>query len=48
LQHAVELALEGDAMPLYWLSYRLNNQISVVIEPAHSLTMQGCELRSMD
>jgi hypothetical protein len=37
LQHAVELALEGDAMPLYWLSNRLNNQISVVIEPAHSL-----------
>jgi|SRR6516162_4887477 len=24
-------------MPLYWLVYRLNNQISVVIEPAHSL-----------
>src|SRR6516165_8242163 len=25
------------AMPLYWLVYRHNNQISVVIEPAHSL-----------
>jgi hypothetical protein len=24
-------------MPLYWLWDRLNNQISVVIEPAHSL-----------
>jgi hypothetical protein len=24
-------------MPLYWLVYRLNNQISVVIEPTHSL-----------
>ena len=24
-------------MPLYWLAYRHNNQISVVIEPAHSL-----------
>ena len=24
-------------MQLYWLVYRLNNQISVVIEPAHSL-----------
>jgi len=24
-------------MPLYWLVYRPNNQISVVIEPAHSL-----------
>jgi hypothetical protein len=24
-------------MPLYWLVYRHNNQISVVIEPAHSL-----------
>src|SRR5262249_28112471 len=25
------------AVPLYWLVYRHNNQISVVIEPAHSL-----------
>jgi hypothetical protein len=24
-------------MSLYWLVYRYNNQISVVIEPAHSL-----------
>ena len=24
-------------MPLYWLCYRHNNHISVVIEPAHSL-----------
>ena len=24
-------------MPLYWLVYRLSNQISVVIKPAHSL-----------
>jgi hypothetical protein len=24
-------------MPLYWLVYRHNNSISVVIEPAHSL-----------
>src|SRR6516164_3777415 len=24
-------------MPLYWLCYRRNNSISVVIEPAHSL-----------
>ena len=24
-------------MPLFWLVYRHNNQISVVIEPAHSL-----------
>jgi hypothetical protein len=24
-------------MPFYWLVYRYNNQISVVIEPAHSL-----------
>ena len=24
-------------MPLYWRCYRHNNQISVVIEPAHSL-----------
>jgi hypothetical protein len=24
-------------MPLYWLCYRHNNQISVVIEPSHSL-----------
>ena len=24
-------------MPLYWLCYRHNNQISVGIEPAHSL-----------
>jgi hypothetical protein len=24
-------------MPLYWLCYRHNNQISVVIEPAQSL-----------
>jgi hypothetical protein len=24
-------------MPLYWLCYRHNDQISVVIEPAHSL-----------
>jgi len=24
-------------MPLYWLCYRHNNTISVVIEPAHSL-----------
>jgi len=23
-------------MPLYWLCYRHNNQISVVIQPAHS------------
>jgi hypothetical protein len=26
-----------DRMPLYWLCYRHNNQISVVIEPAPSL-----------
>jgi hypothetical protein len=25
-------------MPLYWLCYRHNNQISVVIEPGASLT----------
>ena len=25
------------AMPLYWLCYRYNNSIFVVIEPAHSL-----------
>jgi len=24
-------------MPLYWLCYRHNNSISVVIQPAHSL-----------
>jgi hypothetical protein len=24
-------------MPLYWLVYRHNNSISIVIEPAHSL-----------
>jgi len=24
-------------MPLYWLCYRHNNSISVVIEPSHSL-----------
>jgi len=24
-------------MPLYWLCYRHSNQISVVIEPAHSV-----------
>jgi hypothetical protein len=24
-------------MPLYWLCYRHNNQVSIVIEPAHSL-----------
>ena len=24
-------------MPLYWLCYRLNNQISIVIEPSASL-----------
>jgi len=24
-------------MPLYWLCYRRNNSISVIIEPAHSL-----------
>jgi hypothetical protein len=24
-------------MPIYWLCYRHNNTISVVIEPAHSL-----------
>jgi len=26
-----------DDMPLYWLCYRHNNSIFVVIEPAHSL-----------
>src|SRR5262249_21906458 len=25
--------IEADCMPLYWLCYRHNNQISVVIEP---------------
>ena len=29
--------IEPDDMPLYWLCYRHNNHISVVIEPAHSL-----------
>jgi hypothetical protein len=24
-------------MPLYWLCYRHNNTVSIVIEPAHSL-----------
>src|SRR5262249_9881723 len=28
------------AMPLYWLCYRRNNSISVVIEPGTSLTRQ--------
>src|SRR5262249_20469364 len=27
----------GDVMALYWLVYRLSNQIYVVIQPAHSL-----------
>jgi hypothetical protein len=29
--------IEADDMPLYWLCYRHNNQISVVIEPGASL-----------
>ena len=29
--------IEADEMPLYWLGYRHNNQISVVIEPVHFL-----------
>ena len=39
----VDLGILGDnhvevrVMPLYWLCYRHNNSISVVIEPAHSL-----------
>jgi len=28
-------------MPLYWLCYRHNNSIFVVIEPAHSLIYAG-------
>src|SRR5262249_25291993 len=31
------LPAPGDIMPLYWLVYRHNNQISVVIEPGASL-----------
>jgi glycosyltransferase involved in cell wall biosynthesis len=33
-------------MSLYWLCYRHNNGISVVIEPAHSPFMHGYERRS--
>jgi hypothetical protein len=29
--------IEADGMPLYWIVYRHNNQISVVIEPGASL-----------
>jgi len=29
-------------MPLYWLCYRHNNQISVVIEPAASFIHARC------
>jgi len=29
--------LKTHPMPLYWLCYRRNNSISVIIEPAHSL-----------
>ena len=32
-----QVNVEVRVMPLYWLCYRHNNQISVVIEPAHSL-----------
>jgi hypothetical protein len=32
----VEATVVGCAMPLYWLCYRHNNQISVVIEPGAS------------
>jgi hypothetical protein len=31
-------------MPFYWLCYRHNNQISVVIEPAPSLGMRAAPL----
>ena len=31
-------------MPLNWLCYRHNNQISVVIEPGASTFMPGCVL----
>jgi hypothetical protein len=34
------------AMPLYWLCYRHNNQISVVIEPGASSTL--CKVRSLE
>ena len=35
-------------MPLYWLVYRHNNQICVVIEPAASAFMLVYGLRLMD
>ena len=34
-------------MPLYWLCYQHNNQISVVVEPATRLFMPGCKLLSL-
>src|SRR5262249_44156166 len=34
---ALQHSTEKSAMPLYWLVYRHNNSISVVIEPAASL-----------
>src|SRR5262249_862388 len=33
---------EGWAMPLYWLIYRHNNQVSIVIEPARHHSSPGC------
>jgi hypothetical protein len=35
-------------MNFYWLCYRHNNQIVVVIEPAASLVHLACMLRSPD
>jgi hypothetical protein len=37
-----------DPMPLFWLCYRHDNHISVVIEPGHPSFMQGYGQRLMD
>jgi hypothetical protein len=42
--------VSGIAMPLYWLCYRHNNQVSVVIEPGTSLVhaRMGAALAELD
>jgi hypothetical protein len=37
VKERTQVNVEVRVMPLYWLVYRNNNQISVVVEPARSL-----------
>jgi hypothetical protein len=44
----IDLSSKFLAMPLYWLRYRHDNQISVVIELELHASMPGCAQHSMD